>query len=97
MGVADAVQRRDHVVREPARLFEDGRHQVGPEIAVKPLLDRAVEARDVAHRERDVGNRRAIGHVHPPEARIRFVVDAHRRAFKPAPTSADPDVGMRIV
>jgi hypothetical protein len=59
---------------------------------MQSIRDRAVEPGEVAHRERDVGNRRAIAHLILPPARSAGAssVDAHRGAFKPASASAFP-------
>ena len=58
--VADGVERRDHVGREPAGLGQHGVDIVGGEFAA--LRQRGRQPRAVLQREGDIGNRRAVGH-----------------------------------
>ena len=65
--IAAAVERRELLVRELARLLEDRLDEIEREIAVQPLGDRAVEAGDVAHGEDHLADRRAIAHRDSPD------------------------------
>ena len=47
-------------------LVEDGFDQVGAEVAMEAIRHGPVQTRHMAHREGDVGNRRAIAHPYPP-------------------------------
>ena len=62
MDVADAVERCDHIGGELARLLEHGVDEVLRQIAVEPLLERALEACRMLEREGDVADRRLVGH-----------------------------------
>ncbi len=68
--VADAVERRDHVGREFARLFEHRVDEVLGQIAVETLVEGALEPRRMLKREGDVADRRLVGHGHVPERGI---------------------------
>ena len=71
VAVARAVQGRDHVAGEPARLFEDGGHVLGCEFGAAPR-QHGIEPRHVAQREGHLLDRRAIAHgllTAPPTAR----------------------------
>ena len=62
MHVADAVERRDHLVRELPRLLDDGRDEILAEVAVQAFAARRLEAGNVVEREQNVGDRGGIGH-----------------------------------
>ena len=66
MGVSHPIERRDHVGRELARLFEHGIDEVFGQVAIEPLLERALEPARVLEREGDVGDRRPVGHDGDP-------------------------------
>ena len=68
MDVADAVERRDHVGCEFARLFEHGVDEILGQIAVEALVERALEPCRVLERESDVADRHPIGHGLRPRA-----------------------------
>ena len=70
LGVADAVQRRDRIGREPPSLANDGSDGFGIEIAKKAPAHFFVEPRHVVERKQDVGDRRLIGHGVPSGRRL---------------------------
>ena len=78
--IAAAVQRRELLIRELARLLEDRLDEIEREIAVQLLGDRAVEAGDVAHGEDHLGDRRAIAHGISGHLPSGPVIDARGRA-----------------
>jgi len=61
--VAHGVERRDHGGGEFAGFFQHRVNDVLGKIAVKPLVHRLLQPGRVLERERDVGNRRAVGHI----------------------------------
>jgi len=60
--VALAVERRDHVVGEAARLFQDRLREIDREVAIDPIRRSPVEARHMPHGKDDILDRRAVGH-----------------------------------
>ena len=64
--IADAVERRDRLGREPPGLADHGGDGFPIEFAEQARADLRVEAGDMLEGKQDVGDRRLIGHFAPP-------------------------------
>ena len=71
--IADAVERRDRLGREPAGLADHGGHGLPIEFAEQARADLCIQAGDMLEGKQDIGDRRLIGHCAPPLARSRRV------------------------
>ena len=85
--VADGVERRDHVGREPAGFFQHGIDIVGGEIAA--LRERPRKPGAVLEREGDVGDRRAVGHAECKPRSISAIADGGSALMHFLPILAD--------
>jgi hypothetical protein len=65
VAIADRIERRQHVAREPARLGQNGVDKVLGEIAIEALRQSRRETGCMLEREGDVGDRRPVGHGRP--------------------------------
>jgi hypothetical protein len=60
--VAHRIERRDYGRGELASLLQHGIDHILGKVAIEPLVHRALEARRVLERERDIGDGRAVSH-----------------------------------